>query len=69
LVKLENDQVTFRYKDSNTKTWLTKTLPVFNFMHDFLQHVLPRGFKKACPELVEGPVLSLSKEVQNISKL
>jgi hypothetical protein len=46
LVKLENDQVSFKYKDSNTKTWLTKTLPVFKFMHDFLQHVLPRGFKK-----------------------
>lgn len=46
LVKLENDQVTFRYKHSKTKKWGTITLPVFEFMRRFLQHVLPRGFKK-----------------------
>jgi hypothetical protein len=46
LVKLENDQVTFRYKDSKTKKWRKKTLPVFEFIRRFLQHVLPRGFKK-----------------------
>jgi predicted RNA-binding Zn-ribbon protein involved in translation (DUF1610 family) len=46
LIKLENDQVTFRFKDSQTKKWRTKTLPVFEFMRKFLQHVLPRGFKK-----------------------
>ncbi len=46
LVKLENGQVTFRFKDSNTKKWRNKTLPVFEFMRRFLQHVLPRGFKK-----------------------
>lgn len=46
LVKLENDQVTFRYKDSKSKKWRTMTLSVFEFMRRFLQHVLPRGFKK-----------------------
>ena len=46
LVKLENDHVTFRFKDSKTKQWKMMTLPVFKFMHRFLQHVLPKGFKK-----------------------
>lgn len=46
LVKLENNQVTFRYKDSKSKKWRTITLPVFKFMSRFLQHILPRGFKK-----------------------
>jgi hypothetical protein len=46
LVKLENDQVTFRYKNSKTSKWCTTTLPVFQFISRFLQHVLPRGFKK-----------------------
>jgi hypothetical protein len=46
LLRLENDLVTFKYKDSKTKKWVTRTLPVFQFIHLFLQHVLPRGFKK-----------------------
>jgi hypothetical protein len=46
LLKLENDLVTFKYKHSKTKEWQIRTLPVFEFMHVFLQHVLPRGFKK-----------------------
>lgn len=43
---IENEQVTFRFKDSSTDQWETKTLPVFEFMHRFLQHVLPKGFVK-----------------------
>jgi hypothetical protein len=46
LVKLENDHVTFRYKDAKTQQWRTCTLPVFQFIARFLMHVLPRGFKK-----------------------
>jgi len=44
--KLENDQVSFRFKNSGTDQWETKTLPAFDFMHRFLQHVLPKGFVK-----------------------
>ena len=44
--KLENGQVTFRFKNSSTDQWETKTIPVFDFMHRFLQHVLPKGFMK-----------------------
>ncbi len=44
--KLENHQVTFRFKNSRTDQWETATLPVLDFIHRFLQHVLPRGFVK-----------------------
>ncbi|MFH1027382.1 MAG: IS91 family transposase, partial [Pseudomonadota bacterium] len=44
--KLENDQVTFRYKNSHTNQWEKATLQVFDFIHRFLQHVLSKGFVK-----------------------
>ena len=44
--KLENGQVTFRFKNSSTDQWEAKKLPVFDFMHRFLQHVLPKGLVK-----------------------
>jgi len=41
LVKLENDQVTFRYRAFDTgQLWLC-TLSAEEFIHSFLQHVLP----------------------------
>ena len=44
--KLENGQVSFCFKNSDTDQWQTATLPVFDFIHRFLQHVLPKGFVK-----------------------
>ena len=44
--KLENGQVSFRFKNSDTDHWETATLPAFDFIHRFLQHVLPKGFVK-----------------------
>jgi hypothetical protein len=44
--KLENDQVTFRCKNSTTDQWKSVTVPVFEFIRRFLQHVLPKGFVK-----------------------
>jgi hypothetical protein len=46
IVKLEDDQVTFRYTDSQTGA--TRHCPVTaeEFIRRFLQHVLPRGFVK-----------------------
>jgi hypothetical protein len=38
--------VSFRFKNSDTDQWQTATLPVFDFIHRFLQHVLPKGFVK-----------------------
>ncbi|MCX6037521.1 MAG: IS91 family transposase [Chloroflexi bacterium] len=46
LVKLENDQVTFRYRSSATGQITFCTLSAEEFIHRFLQHVLPRGFVK-----------------------
>lgn len=43
---LENNQVTFRFKNSHNDLWETATLPAFDFIHRFLQHVLPKGFIK-----------------------
>lgn len=46
MVKLENDAVTFWYKDNKTKRRVSVTLPVFQFIRRFLRHVLPQGFVK-----------------------
>jgi hypothetical protein len=46
IVKFENGKVTFLYKDTDKNKWHPMTLPVFEFMRRFLQHVLPKGFKK-----------------------
>ena len=44
--KLQDGQVSFRFKNSGTDQWLTATLPAFDFIHRFLQQVLPKGFVK-----------------------
>lgn len=44
--KVENDQVTFRYKDGDSGQWRTATVPAEEFIRRFLQHVLPKGFVK-----------------------
>lgn len=46
ILKLENDQVTFRYKDSDRGTWPTAIVTAEEFIRRFLQHVLPKGFVK-----------------------
>jgi hypothetical protein len=38
--------VRFRYRDAKTHKPHTLSLPVFAFLHRFLQHVLPKGFVK-----------------------
>ncbi|MEZ4737257.1 MAG: IS91 family transposase [Caldilineaceae bacterium] len=46
IVNLENDAVTFWYKERKTNRRVYVTLPVFTFIQRFLQHVLPQGFVK-----------------------
>ncbi len=46
IIKVENDQVTFRYKASDTGKTKYCTLTTDAFMRRFLQHVLPKGFMK-----------------------
>jgi len=44
--RLEDDAVTFRFRDGKTGTWRRCTLPALDFLRRFLQHVLPKGFVK-----------------------
>lgn len=47
LLKLEDGQVTFRYKDySDDRRHKTMTLTAEEFLRRFVQHVLPKGFVK-----------------------
>ena len=46
LLKLENDRVTFRYRDTETGAEKRCSLAAEEFLHRFLQHVLPKGFVK-----------------------
>ena len=46
IVKLEEDRVTFKYKDSATDEVKYATVSAEEFIRRFLQHVLPEGFVK-----------------------
>jgi hypothetical protein len=48
IVRVDNDEVDFRYKDykANTVIWQTMTLKAQEFIRRFLWHVLPKGFHK-----------------------
>ncbi len=46
IIKLADDKVTFRYRESDTGRWKTCKLSAERFIHRFLQHVLPKGFVK-----------------------
>lgn len=47
ILSCENGQVTFRYIDSDSGKTKTRNLPVVKFLWLVLQHVLPRGFRRA----------------------
>jgi hypothetical protein len=46
IVRVADDQVTFRYQDGTTRQRRTCTLPAAEFLRRFLQHVVPKGFVK-----------------------
>jgi hypothetical protein len=46
ILKVENDQVTFRYRASDSGQAKLCTLAAEEFIHRFLQHVLPKHFVK-----------------------
>lgn len=46
IIKLENGQVTFKYKDSASKQIRLATVTAEEFIRRFLQHVLPERFVK-----------------------
>jgi hypothetical protein len=47
ILACENGQVTFRYRNSKTRRTETRTLPGATFLWLLLQHVLPKGFRRA----------------------
>ncbi len=47
ILACENGQVTFRYQDSKTKQMAFRTLSGAKFLWLVLQHVLPKGFRRA----------------------
>ena len=46
IVKVEEDRVTFRYRDTKSAAEKRCSLGAEAFIHRFLQHVLPKGFVK-----------------------
>ena len=46
ILRDEDDQVTFQYKDSHDQAWHTLTLAALEFIRRFLQHILPKGFQR-----------------------
>jgi hypothetical protein len=46
ILKLENDRITFRYRATETGAEKRCSLGAEEFIHRFLQHVLPKGFVK-----------------------
>lgn len=46
ILKLEDGKVTFEYKDADRGRYRAVTLPAEEFIHRFLQHVLPHRFIK-----------------------
>jgi hypothetical protein len=47
IIACDNGQVTFRYRDSKSKQTEKRTLPGADFLALILQHVLPKGFRRA----------------------
>lgn len=47
ILSIHHDQVTFQYKDSQTKQYKTITEHATAFLWRILQHVLPKGFRRA----------------------
>ena len=67
IVKVDDVSVSFWYQDRASRRRRTLTLPVFEFMRRFLQHVLPTGFMKIRYFGCLSPSASVSLEELRIS--
>lgn len=47
IIACEDGLVSFRYRDSRSGETRVRTLPGADFLHLLLQHVLPKGFRRA----------------------
>jgi len=46
IIRVADNDVTFRYRDGQTNEWKTRTLPILKFLWLILQHVLPKGMQR-----------------------
>ena len=69
IVSNHNGQVTFRYQNSATKKIETRTLGGVAFLRLLLQHILPKGFRRARNYGFLHPNSKLVKLVQWIKKV
>jgi hypothetical protein len=46
ILQCDDRSVTFRFRDGKTGQWQTRVLPAHQFIHRFLQHILPEGFQR-----------------------
>ncbi|MFV1977140.1 MAG: transposase, partial [Candidatus Scalindua sp.] len=47
IVACEKGKVTYRFQNSKTKKWEYRTVPGYEFLWLVLQHVLPKGLRRA----------------------
>jgi hypothetical protein len=47
IINVDQNGVTFKYQENQSKQWKTRTEPVEKFLWLVLQHVLPKGFRRA----------------------
>ena len=67
IVKVTQDEVTFRYKDSNTKQTQIRTLSTLEFLWLIIQHVIPKGFRRVRDYgLLAGANRKKLKEIQHL---
>ncbi len=72
IVNLQDDKVTFLFKDSKTKKLRPAVLTVHHFIHRFLQHVLPHRFIKVRTYGLFSPrhknLLKKAKQIVGLAK-
>ena len=69
ILACENGQVTFRYQDSKTRKTERRTVSGVAFLKLLLQHILPKGFRRARNYGFLHPNSKLVKLVQWIKKV
>jgi hypothetical protein len=69
IVANQDSNVTFRYQDSGTKRWETRTLGGVDFLRLILLHILPQGFRRARNFGFLHPNSKLVKLVQLIKQV
>jgi hypothetical protein len=69
IVSNRDGNVTFRYQNSETKKWETRTLGGVEFLSKILLHILPKGFRRARNFGFLHPNSKLVKLVQLIKQV